>query len=265
MHFAIKPHHLFLVVLLGIFGVSSNVFAVLIDRGAGLIYDDVLDITWLQNASLGAGSSYDVAGAGVPPQIGDPPSSSTDGLMTWENATAWADNLVYEGYSDWRLPSLDTRAFEGFDRVNCNVVSEIECRSNEMGYMYIHHLGGEGPLPGGHGIDRSGNPVSVYGIQFFNVQVMNWTSSGAGDTAHAFRFDFGGSGGDVDPDREMGAWAVREGDSTPLHATVSEPAGVVLMALGLVALLVVRPPGRTEKQVNGPKTSSWPATGPLSH
>lgn len=245
MHSAIKPHHLFLVVLLGIFSISSNAFAVLIDRGAGLIYDDVLDITWLQNASLGAGSSYDVAGAGVLPQLGSPPypccSSSTDGLMTWENATAWADTLVYEGYSDWRLPSLDTRAFEGHDRVNCNAVPETDCRSNEMGYMYIHHLGGEGPLPGGHGIDRSGNPLSVYGIQFFNVQVMNWTSSGAVDSAYAFRFDFGGSGSDVEPDWEMGAWAVRDGDSTPLHVTVSEPAGGMLMALGLVALMVVRP------------------------
>ncbi len=57
--------------------------AALVDRGGGLIYDDALDITWLQDANYGAGSAYDNG------------TSATDGLMTWDNALAWADNLSY--------------------------------------------------------------------------------------------------------------------------------------------------------------------------
>ena len=58
--------------------VSVQVNATLIDRGGGLIYDDVLNITWLQDANLGAGSSFDDGG------------STTDGLMNWQNAVDWA-------------------------------------------------------------------------------------------------------------------------------------------------------------------------------
>ena len=51
------------------------------DRGNGLIYDDVLDITWLQNAVSG-------------------------GNKNWKQAVEWAANLDYEGFEDWRLPSM---------------------------------------------------------------------------------------------------------------------------------------------------------------
>lgn len=50
--------------------------ATLYDRGGGLIYDDVLDITWLQDANYGAGSSYDDG------------TDTTDGKMTFDNAVA---------------------------------------------------------------------------------------------------------------------------------------------------------------------------------
>ena len=66
---------------------SFNATAALYDRGNGLIYDDVLDITWLQDANYAQTSGYD-----------------SDGAMTWNDANNWALNLTYEGYSDWRLP-----------------------------------------------------------------------------------------------------------------------------------------------------------------
>ncbi len=40
---------------------ASNASATLIDRGSGLIYDDVLEITWLQEASLGGFRTWDDA------------------------------------------------------------------------------------------------------------------------------------------------------------------------------------------------------------
>lgn len=49
--------------------------ATLIDRGNDLIYDDVLNITWLKDANLG-------------------------GVRTWNEAQTWADGLVFGGFAD---------------------------------------------------------------------------------------------------------------------------------------------------------------------
>ena len=80
--------------------------ATLIDRGGGLIYDDVLDITWLQDANLG-------------------------GRMSWNNAVEWTDNLSYGGFDDWRLPSVDVNGDQGisgfFDGiVDCSTATEFD-------------------------------------------------------------------------------------------------------------------------------------------
>ena len=63
--------------------------AELIHRGDGMLYDTVLDVTWLQDANYARSSGYDA-----------------DGRMTWDEATEWAENLVYAGLDDWRLPNL---------------------------------------------------------------------------------------------------------------------------------------------------------------
>lgn len=57
-------------------------------------YDPNLDISWLANVLAGAGSEFD---DGV---------SATDGLMTWENANAWAASLSVKGVTGWRLPEI---------------------------------------------------------------------------------------------------------------------------------------------------------------
>jgi len=67
---------------------SQFASAALYDRGNGLIYDDDLDITWLQDANYAATSGYDV-----------------DGEMTWFDAVDWADQLTFSGYASWQLPT----------------------------------------------------------------------------------------------------------------------------------------------------------------
>ena len=69
---------------------SGAAQAGLIDRGGGLIYDSTLNITWLQDANYAKTSGYDA-----------------DGRMTWSAANTWAANLVYGGYGDWRLATLN--------------------------------------------------------------------------------------------------------------------------------------------------------------
>ncbi|MFC1857036.1 hypothetical protein ACFL9U_03300 [Thermodesulfobacteriota bacterium] len=60
------------------FVLPASIKAQLWDRGGGLIYDDILNVTWLQDANYARSSGYDV-----------------DGKMTWYEATEWAENLVY--------------------------------------------------------------------------------------------------------------------------------------------------------------------------
>src|ERR1035438_5147029 len=88
-----KPLILALLAGLALFGAGQ---AALIDNGGGLIYDSVLNITWLQNANLAASNTFGVSGIGA------------DGSMTWNTAQSWigAMNAAdYLGQSDWRLPT----------------------------------------------------------------------------------------------------------------------------------------------------------------
>jgi hypothetical protein len=68
-----QKKNLILALLAGV-ALSGAAQAALHDRGGGLIYDDVLKVTWLQDANYAKTSGYDA-----------------DGKMTWVNAVAWAD------------------------------------------------------------------------------------------------------------------------------------------------------------------------------
>ena len=81
-------------------GFTNPSNAELMDRGGGLVYDNVLDITWLQNAN------------------------TQGNTMTWVEADDWAANFVVNGYNDWRLPTTDT---------SC---SGYECTGSEMGHLF---------------------------------------------------------------------------------------------------------------------------------
>ena len=63
---------------------STGAQASLVARTGGMVYDDVNNITWAADANLAKTSGYDA-----------------DGLMTWANAVAWADQLTLGGYTDW--------------------------------------------------------------------------------------------------------------------------------------------------------------------
>ncbi len=113
--------------LIGI-NISGSAQATLIDRGDGMIYDDVLDVTWLQDANYAQTSGYDA-----------------DGRMTWEDANAWAAGLNYGGYNDWRLPDVQpvddvainyNLSYDGSTDRGYNITS----RQSEMAYMFHINL-----------------------------------------------------------------------------------------------------------------------------
>ena len=159
---------------------SLPAHATLIDRGGGLIYDDVLNITWLQNANLAASNTFGLA---YNTDLGDHPGDSfgskypelisSDGSMNWGAALWWIDAMNtanYLGYSDWRLPTLSPgplNAFGNYDFSNNGTqargygatgsgygtatpaggwgpTGDADGIWSEMGWMYYHNLGNLG-------------------------------------------------------------------------------------------------------------------------
>ena len=153
---------------------------------------------WVQVADLAAGSSFDDGGG----TFGNP---LTDGLLTWNSATAFVDSLVYAGFDDWRLPRMDANGDSIV--VNCAFVSQADCLDNELGYLYFYGLGGTGS-------SLVGDTAPFTGILF-----RYWGSDEVAPSS-AWTFDFvGGIQGPVDKNGDAlanpaGAWAVRSGDVT---------------------------------------------------
>ena len=81
-----------------LFGVSS-VSAESIDRGGGMVYDDALNITWLQDSNLAASNTFGLpVNTSLPSHPSDesgiPGFISSDGLMNWSGALSWIDALI---------------------------------------------------------------------------------------------------------------------------------------------------------------------------
>lgn len=174
-----------MLVVVMVLGLSGQVSATLWDRGGGLIYDDDLKITWLQDAGLG-------------------------GQKNWDAATTWADTLVYGGYSDWRLPT----AFNGDGSGPCY---GLNCIGSELGHLYYTELGNvaTGPLT---------NTGPFTNLQSFHYWTSTELSTDQ-YIAWSFNFSTGVQTADYGYKSygHYNAWAVRPGDvsaSVPEPATM---------------------------------------------
>ena len=78
--------------------------AELIDMGDETIYDTDLQITWLKDAGM-------------------------VGVKNWNDAREWAENLVFAGIDNWRLPIVTDQTY-GYN-----------ITGSEMGYLYYIELG----------------------------------------------------------------------------------------------------------------------------
>ena len=208
----------------------------LVDRGGGMLYDTVLNVTWLQDANYAKTSGY-----------------HADGRMNWTQANTWANNLNYGGYSSgWRLarntPVNGTQS--GWNYANSNDGTtdrgyNITSTFSELSYMYYVNLGfkGEYSSSGAYQPDFGSNGNGAGGTRDVGLvrnlpSAIYWSGTAyapsPADAAWSFDNQFGFQNLSCQCNW-FNAWAVRDGDV----AVVPVPGSVALLAGGLALLGVV--------------------------
>ena len=116
---------------------ASTAQASLHDMGGGLLYDDVLDVTWLQDADYARSSGF-----------------KPNGKMPWADAMKWVADLVYHDpvrkvdIRGWRLPKVGPVGDTFNGRFCFNGSSDegygITSPRSELAYMFYVNLGLKG-------------------------------------------------------------------------------------------------------------------------
>ena len=226
--------------LIGLVVIALPATAALYDRGNGLIYDDVLDITWMQDANYVKTSGY--AAANLNPYNSEQ-SIFADGSIGWGAAKTWAAQLNYQGFSDWRLASVKLPS-EGGEQ------ETYDSDSGELAHMFLYNLGNQSNPGGGTSycyteqapnyclkntsfVDgSSGNTLSFNNL----VDMSSYWYSEQASAVSAFSFFM--PGGLVATESKWAnrhAWAVRDGDVAP--SEIPAPAALWLFGSALVGLV----------------------------
>lgn len=201
-----------------VFSLSGVAHAALHDRGDGLVYDDVLNITWTQRTG-GSGTGLGTTGQGILSCMECYNGTSTDNSPT----------RIWNGIetTGWRLPK----------RLSGNTPST----SSELGYMFIVNLGLTGAhVPGGNKVDiTTANGVTIFDVtEDVYWMAEEWETPNGYGFLWSFEID---RSPQLDPlyQNNYGAlWYVRDGDV----AAIPEPStyAMMLAGLGLVGLAARR-------------------------
>ena len=240
---------------------AGSAQAVLIDRGGGLVYDTVLNVTWLQDANFAKTSGYD-----------------TDGAMNWTAAATWAANLSYVDtvrnvtYADWRLPTvapvngiqfvgngLDASTWNGQGKtdwgyhISAPGTLYAGSTASEMAYMYYQNLLNPG-LHWASSTVPNNSPNDCYVSSadtclnnvgpFSNVQTgyayWSGTERAGIATPSAWVFSMATGAQTWHPKTDLRfAWAVRDGDVASVAAPIPEPETYAMLLTGLGLLGVI--------------------------
>lgn len=210
---------------------SIPVQADLHDRGGGLIYDDILDITWLQDVNYSILDSFD-----------------GDGQMTWYEAISWIGSLNYydsvrnRWIGGWRLPRaspingikhVDILSYDGATDWGYNITS----KNSELAHLFYMTLGNPGYY------DAGGSPTGCFVSGYdtcqnnsgpFTMPALHsdyWTETQYdSDSTLVWGFYFGNGFQDHNSkNNDYRAWAVHDGDV----AAIPEPKVLAMLIVGL--------------------------------
>lgn len=234
---------------------SSLSQAALHYRGSGMVYDDVLDITWLQDANYAQTSGWAGANQQYIPHT-FPDNVQLDGSMGSWAGQDWVEQLDYAGFNDWRLPTAlvpdlasscgyEGYAYGGVDLPGCTG----ELNTGELGHMFYNNLGNTGPAtnvgcdvyPDSCLLNTSFvDATTGLTYNFVNVGSDYWYSDvpDSWPNQMAFSFDRGEQQLRYIEQSKM-IWAVRDGDvaeSVPEVDAANAPMAMALLA-GVIGLL----------------------------
>ena len=165
-------------------------------------------------------------------------------IMTWQAATAWANNLVYGGFDDWRLPTLnpaDATCSNNFNPGGGFPIQYVgtSCTGGELSGLFVTDLGNKANESVLNQVGDTPEQIANLAL-FSNVQSnVYWSGTEyAPNPVNAWFFNtFDGSQDLVDKNFALYAVAVRPGDVT---ASVPEPQTLALALLALGATVVAR-------------------------
>jgi hypothetical protein len=178
---------------------NAALFPVTAGPLAGLaVYDDVLDITWTQDADI-------------------------NGQATWGDHTTWAAGLTLGGFTDWRLPDMDVNGDATV--INCRGTGSggvTGCEDNEMGFLFWEEgitFATPGPFSNVLSTQWSGTESAVTAGNAWLIGFLN-----------GFQFDFSQAGAGQ-------AWAVHDGNIGNAVVPIPASAWLFGSALGLLGWL----------------------------
>jgi hypothetical protein len=199
--------------------------AALVDRGGGMIYDTTRNITWLADMNYAKTQWDQSAGS----------QGFANGLMTWFEAVAWADQLVYGGHDDWRLPTMKV------GDTTCTGASSVgfgyNCTGGELSGLFVTDLGSKASESV---LDQAGDTAEqIANLALFSnvMPFVYWSGTEGPSPGFTLVFttvgQFGGFLSGRNNSASLFAVAVRSGD-------VPEPQTLALVLLALGATVVAR-------------------------
>lgn len=190
--------------------------AALLDRGGGMVYDTVQDITWLVDWNQAQTQGHDA-----------------DGRMDWLQANAWANGLVHGGFDDWRLPVIQP------GDANCSLVTDggafgpqhygYGCSQGEMGHLFYVDLEVSAGWP-----ITGGNPALLALFQNMQLGAYWMRNEFEPATVNAWYFNTI-DGGQFTADKGSPLWAVAVRDGDVLSFAVPAPASLPLTLIAIAA------------------------------